>query len=203
MLTWGNGYTMEKLNPLPRNIIDHKALAVEMALALGKEVWDEPAEVEFDENAHCDKVFALAGKYLGEDDRRMLWHWFSSIDWSKQDRCLTHGDPTFENVMLRSNEKVVIIDPVPATPAVPDLRLVDVGKVMQSVVGFEAIKYGAEERFRLTMHDALEIFYVNDSSACMYWCVVHLLRAIPYQTSEEVQRDLIAEVSALVRSFRR
>jgi hypothetical protein len=94
--------------------------------------------------------------------------------------CLTHGDPTAENIMVRPGYGKVFIDPIRATEVVPDSPAVDVGKVLQSAYGWEDAKYGTgimaykPSDIKQALNDD-ELFAVGES-----WAVVHVMRAIPY-----------------------
>lgn len=50
--------------------------------------------------------------------------------------CLTHGDPTLANVVLRGDE-LLLCDPLPPRTHWPSLRVVDYGKMLQSAAGWE------------------------------------------------------------------
>lgn len=94
--------------------------------------------------------------------------------------CLTHGDPTAENVMRRSENEFVFIDPIAATEVVPDSPAVDIGKMLQSAYGWEDAKYsnGLVAYRRLDVKHYVEddrLFAVGEA-----WAVVHVMRAVPY-----------------------
>lgn len=103
--------------------------------------------------------------------------------------CDIHGDPTFDNTMIRpSTKQIVLIDPLPpyAHGQMPSVFHVDMGKVLQSLFGYELIKYagatpppnrGYIAQFLSTMDD-------EDAFLCLYFCAVHFLRLLPYQPIE-------------------
>jgi hypothetical protein len=64
--------------------------------------------------------------------------------WSYSDSvpCLTHGDPTIANAMLRDDHSVVLCDPVPPGRRVPQIREIDQAKIVQSMLGWEAMVGG-------------------------------------------------------------
>lgn len=194
------GYAMEKLSEPPRAVLDGVRVLAGMGNSL-KRIWGQPAEIFFNKDVHRDKIFDLANVYLEPYDRRTLGFWFSAIEWPLETTCLTHGDPTYDNVMLRSGD-VVLIDPIPASAAIPDMRSVDIGKVLQSAIGYEAMRYGEDERFRVGIDDVRKQFLLNKIDVPMYWCAVHLLRAAPYQEGE-VRDKLIRGCVNIVRNFRR
>ena len=83
----------------------------------------------------------------------------------------------------------MVIDPIPATPAVPDLKSVDMGKIMTSVIGFERARYG---EFPVINSLAFSTLSANELKATKYWAAVHLLRALPYTPSGKVRDDVAA-----------
>lgn len=93
---------------------------------------------------------------------------------------LAHGDPTAENVMSRRRHGLVLIDPIPATLAVPDAPCVDVGKMLQSASGWEAAKYGTDVKVYSTADVELAVQDDNMFSAGQAWAVVHVVRTLPY-----------------------
>jgi len=205
MMKKNPGYVMERLNELPRLLVSGPKVMHEMVWA-ARRIWDQPALVPFVPDHHRAKVFDdLADKFLDAKDRRALGFFYSAIEWDKQTECLTHGDPTYDNVMLRGRDQVVLTDPIPATTAVPDMRSVDLGKMAQSIVGFEAMRYGEIDRLTdVTLDYFFRVTQASDAErpATMYWCVVHLLRAAPY-VKETVQDAVVAEAIRITRTLRR
>lgn len=186
-------YTMERLAERgPTSLYEGRRCLGAMYTALNNSVWMRPAEVKMDWPAHLAKLGAIAdGDYL-----HRLTDTAERIDWDSLPTCLTHGDPTWDNVMFR-DDTMVLIDPLPATTAVPDIRAVDLGKMMQSVVGFEGARYGAIHTLcDVEPHDVEALCAnANEWLAAQYWCAVHLLRAVPYMDEEVKPR-----VAALARS---
>lgn len=189
------GYFMEKLHELPRDLEWGRALFVRMVDQLQGFIWANPAEVMFDEVTHLQKVIALADRFLTTDQRFKMFRLYEMVNWDKLTACLTHGDPTVDNVLIREigdvhDRDIVLADPIPATPAIPDLRVVDLAKLLQSAHGFERIKY----REPGLVIDLDEIFDLcadrNERRALRYMDVVNMLRVLPYQ-SKEVQRDIL------------
>lgn len=97
--------------------------------------------------------------------------------------CLTHGDPTAENVMRRRGNGYVFIDPIGASEVVPDSPAVDIGKMLQSAYGWEDAKYSngilayshSDVKNEFIGKDDEELFAAGE-----YWAVVHVMRAVPY-----------------------
>ncbi|MGB2791296.1 MAG: hypothetical protein WBC29_01965 [Candidatus Moraniibacteriota bacterium] len=176
------GYTMMRYVEINRGITHGESLVQNMLTLLNEHIWSKPANVHFIEEAHTAKVRDLLNQAdVSSDTGIKLFDVFKKIDWGMQIACLTHGDPTLDNVMARRDGSLVLIDPIPATRAVPDLRCVDLGKILQSCVGFEKARYGKMEWASSPGTLWLsEIAGDNEARAAKYWCAVHLLRAIPY-----------------------
>lgn len=198
-----NGYDMEMLSaPSPLFSMSAEYLVDGYLEALQNGIWGEPM-VEMDHAEHLRKLTTIttASDVAMEDDYDTMFAIYSDmIDWSSLEMSRTHGDPTFDNLMWRGGE-LVIIDPIPPTLAVPDLLVVDLGKIMQSLVGFECVRYGGKaprdtERARLMFKNRYD---ENTWSAVVYWCAFHLYRAVPYMPS----RDLAVHIRDLARLVHR
>lgn len=116
--------------------------------------------------------------------------------------CLTHGDPTSENIMVRPGYGMVFIDPIRATEVVPDSPAVDVGKVLQSAYGWEDAKYatGVVAYKPSDIKSVLEddaLYRVGES-----WAVVHIMRAVPY-IMRSMPESFDRVVSVLLRAIER
>jgi hypothetical protein len=94
---------------------------------------------------------------------------------------LIHGDPTLANLLqgIASNE-YYWIDPL-LRSYIPGDPHVDLGKMFQSCMGYEAILLGREPVSHDTfMHDLADRFDL-DHDLGLTWCAVHFVRLIPYQ----------------------
>ena len=66
------------------------------------------------------------------------------------DPCLVHGDPTASNVLWRqptdsaSDTKLILADPRPPRAFIPQHRETDMGRILQSYMGWEVAAYGAK-----------------------------------------------------------
>jgi hypothetical protein len=180
-----DGYTMEKLE-----FIEYYDVGSTFSIdTLRDHVWTQDAVVPPTKNTANlleEKMAHTFDKHLrdalGEDVKSAIID-----DAIKAGRgayhlrhCLTHGDPTSENVMVRPGYGMVFIDPIRATEVVPDSPAVDVGKVLQSAYGWEDAKYATgvvaykPSDIKDTLNDDT-LFTVGES-----WAVVHIMRAIPY-----------------------
>jgi hypothetical protein len=182
-------YDMEELHDIPWAYVVHTRILRDQARLLQEYVWSQPAEVAVDLYAHAAKVDGLADQYLDGKGARRFREARDRVEWDVLQQTLTHGDPTIENVMLREQD-LVLIDPLPATPAVPDLLCVDVGKMMQSAVGWECVRYGRP--FDHGIDDLARCLTLaeHEWDAASYWCGVHLLRTLPY-VSTDIHREVI------------
>lgn len=185
-----DGYEMERLADPPHERFVHHSLVLRGVLdTLARDVWSRPAVRVVDHTLLGAKLAAVAAFCdqshggAATDEYARLAALRMTIDWNDLRACLTHGDPTYDNVMFRPPDGgLVLVDPLPATAAVPDLRCVDVGKVLQSVVGWESARYGVGYGLHVTpveLRAALGLA-ANEWRASVFWCVVHLLRTLPY-----------------------
>lgn len=106
------------------------------------------------------------------------------VDWTAVPKVLTHGDPTFCN-SLWLNDKLVLCDPIPASHHVPDIRAVDLGKLMQSCMGFESIMYGWHMAELASPYWIKELCRDdNEWQAAVYCGVLSIARMLPYLQSQ-------------------
>lgn len=102
------------------------------------------------------------------------------VDWMTVPRTLTHGDPTFHNT-LWLKDRLVLCDPVPANTTIPDIRAVDLGKLLQSCFGFETIMHGWSMTEPPNPAWVREVVHNdNEWNAAVYCGVLHILRMLPY-----------------------
>lgn len=108
------------------------------------------------------------------------------IDWDDVRYGMTHGDAILDNVGFRAQGELVILDPIPASYALPNWSSVDVGRIIQSMVGYESVRY-ARSHGNVHDYDAAvatvlnwympKNFKVNEARACLYFAIIHMLRA--------------------------
>lgn len=194
------GYTMEHLTVPPIELLDTKTVLRRIVVCLCDHVWCSFNDlVQYDPIAHrkrMDPLWDYAGKATSalpailED----LESWFIHEDVRA---CRTHGDSIIDNVLLRG-EDVVITDPIRATPAIPDLRCVDIGRLIQSAVGYERVRYDLRGPAFLNYDAVREIVadYGNityEEWVCsVYWACCHLLRSMHY-VDDPVRKALVRE----------
>jgi hypothetical protein len=194
-----DGYKMEMLYQPPPWALDHTEVMLGMLRELESAVWSKPALATFDLDAVKARVEQLvAGGYIHDEPRRLtiqklLLDAFRRIHWNDLRVCLTHGDTTFDNVMFR-DDQLVMIDPIPTTTtiAVPDLWSSDIGHILRSTLGFEQARYGGEDqRFRVSPRQLrLSVIDDNEWLAASFWAVFHLLRTLPYQPDADARKRM-------------
>lgn len=134
------------------------------------------------------------------------------IQWNQvaRDTTWTHGDPIIDNVMMRGDQ-LVLIDPIPPCPALPSLTIVDYGRLVQSALGYEQIRYRGEfpdtELWKSRVHHVLNSFVtpysgyafsVEKTRATLFYAVIHMLRGVRTAPDTEVRAMLISQTYDLV-----
>lgn len=172
-------YTMEYLDPLVSSPVNRTEQIIE---ALRNAVWKPIGS--------CTNFSPTYVAELRTGIR--LLDWFRRLQGTLDDGGAwesyeTHGDPTFENAMRRG-EDIVLIDPLPDVTRVgrlPALRALDLGKILQSGLGYERVRAGTQSRPTI-YHPVFNVVRRACQSplewklAC-WFCAVHVARLIPYQ----------------------
>lgn len=186
------GYEMEHLTVPPIDLLDMRIVLKRILVSLSDHVWcDFNDPVQYDAVAHrnrMDPLWEYGGHHsiILQQALERIEHLFVS---DLVVACRTHGDPIMDNVLLRG-ERVVLTDPIRATPAIPDLRCVDIGRMIQSAVGYERIRYGLRGPIS-EGHDFVRELVGGFSGTTwhewlcsMYWACCHLLRSMHYVDAE-------------------
>lgn len=131
--------------------------------------------------------------WIPEELLDRVYPWSSSMVY-----CMTHGDPTIANAMQRDSGDIVLIDPLPPRPATPSMREVDVGKMLQSLSGWEGVRSGREPS-RMNMDPAHvvgacmpfahRISVEAWAARCYLWAAVHCARVVHHGTVTKAIRD--------------
>lgn len=192
----GDTYEMERLTSAPPWALDHAVVLQELIAALAADVWCRPPVVRPSWDSTVRRVAGLITTYDERGLTSKLVRAARSVRWDSLPLTLTHGDPTFDNVMFRpSTDELVIIDPVPACDSVPDVRAADLGKIMLSVMGWESIRYRSDDlRFRVSPQ-LLQLHVVDDNEwrAAVVLGVVCLIRTFRY-VNDDQRRELVRAV---------
>lgn len=166
----------------------------------GPSIWIGDHLSDFSPRAHTRYVARLARLVNCRDLVKPLGALCDRIDWHDLERGLTHGDPIVDNTLWRAKttrfsdtpviRQLVLIDPIPPTVVIPSLVCVDVGRLIQSVVGYEQARYGVPsidpvkgtsqrlDRVNDLLNEALVEFNLNEARAALYWSVIHMMRGV-------------------------
>lgn len=191
-MVFNDGYAMERLRHLPVGLTDWEAVTGAIVDALQDGVWDYD-DVRVDWDAHQDYVIELTGRYGLSSRVLPMFREVIALDEGGylQGTNVLHGDPTFSNTMLRGgyHYDVVLIDPIPTRPQLPSLRASDVGKVLQSAYGYEAMRFGWPEPDRMAC-ECMALACLDSEEeqyAAVYFAIFHLLRAMKYADKPHVK----------------
>jgi hypothetical protein len=110
---------------------------------------------------------------------------FTVPDWviENESYCLIHGDPTLANMRF-DGIRLRFIDPKPPGNGIPPLASVDLGKIMQSYMGWEIALHEKVDAIGYMPHyvdhqmNPFERFPEDDLRRTMFWCMVHFLRIV-------------------------
>jgi hypothetical protein len=179
---WEGGYAMERLEPPPNPINPKDIIGI-----LTSYVWNRPPVVAPDWSTIKKYGLERAKLYWNEAYTK-LETGLDRISAYNLTRVLVHGDPTAENVMWRPDEGLVLIDPIPARPEAPDLLALDLGKILQSACGYEHARvgeqvYGVQDQFLYGFED-------EERDAAKVFCLYHLLRMLPYLSSDDMRERI-------------
>lgn len=141
------GYIMEKLRPVVR----YRHLLVDIERLLQDKVWSRPALQSSD-----------------EDFRDHLKKYGIEVpDWAMpKEFCMVHGDPTVSNCLVRSGQ-LILCDPRPPRNYIPQCKETDMGRILQSYMGWECVAYGVP-RIRYTAPDFMHS--KEWSPKAKFWC---------------------------------
>lgn len=181
---YARSYVMERLAVPPLRLLNRYETIREIVTRLEWHVWCHSALAPLNHDMLRAKLTDLIETYDFQHIWGQIFRMTTHIRWNELRTCLTHGDPTLDNLMIReSTGEVVLIDPIPATLVIPDLWSVDLGKIIQSLLGWEAARYD-DSSLAFSMHPDTFLDMVgasdNERQAAIFWSVVHLLRTLPY-----------------------
>ena len=217
---FNNGYVMEKLKvpEIPTTYQSTFDLCSEILTTLENHLWDlEFTEgrqlVEYNGYEHRPYVRNLL-KDVGL--RRLdgkLRQFYERIKWYDLKTGLTHGDGIIDNVAYRLTleyrhavktpvRQLVLLDPIPACPALPDVVALDVGRVIQSISGYEVYRYNNDaadadlngvslsRRIEVMLNSWFAVnFNLNEARAALYFSIIHSLRGV--RTAQRVAQTRV------------
>jgi hypothetical protein len=183
LATWAHGYAMERLEELDLFNKDNiRSFLLQAKWVLVDYFWSQPAPVNHDP----DWITRLEGWAVD-------YPWLKGMVYSLYEyyppgkMTMIHGDPTLANCMHR-NHSLVFIDPLRPTGKIPSYPEVDLGKLLQSALGWEHVltsaKNGPDKTVPMPWFGmAAEL--LNGCSALEYnrawfWCAIHCARLVPY-----------------------
>ncbi len=117
--------------------------------------------------------------------------------------CAIHGDATLDNLLMplgtRDFTRLMVTDPLAPDYRIPNDKAVDLGKMLQSAYGWEIIKTAAagrpkEELDRTPTAEIQAVLYDEDPEVAhraRVWCVIHLLRILPYAKGRCLYPDVV------------
>lgn len=195
------GYTMRKLqqiefdDPARGNATDAMLTTYNI---LDDGLWLRPAPMcSNDFSGLYDYVAKLVAKWLPHNGAILL-KFITDGHLEDCTWCDTHGDPTLDNLMVDHDHLIHIIDPLPSSDKIPPLRAVDLGKMLQSAFGYELVKFQSLRHVidaGVLLREMKSRETDADMYAAMFFCAVHYLRLLPYQTNE-VNRETYRKIAS-------
>lgn len=173
----GNFYIMERLSePSDTSQIGVLKMLTDMRTMLSRMVWSLRISQGI-QNWRFGLFRFMAAH--GYDVGKLIEELFP-IDGVLQS-CEIHGDATLSNVMYRKN-RMCLIDPIPLDHKIAPHWTVDIGKMLQSGLGWERVNHGWD--YNTTACIARIFDDMRDSESTQkrawFWCMVHCVRIIPY-----------------------
>lgn len=180
------GYQMERLIAMP-HFVDDYAMTRVIFHSLRK-LWahnDADITVPFSVHEHRRYVrerAVHAGSKLA--DPIMSWSHAAEHIIKELAPVRVHGDPTWDNCMLRHDGELVLTDPIPPGVCLPSIRALDIAKVCQSVMGYEEVAFGRRQSDMRVTGSELELMLqdvdAGEWQVILYLTAVHFLRLLPY-----------------------
>lgn len=179
-------YVMERLMPwvgrAEGSVEDWSVAAYRL---LATKVWNRPALVH-DFNWRRN----LRAWLEGQDCQGLIRALDTEYDGVVCTPCLTHGDPTLANSYHGPDGLLRLADPLVPGGKVPSLREVDIGKLLQSITGFERVLRGRPVERGQDLKNRAGFLSVELHSAMgpdmglrrrsWFWLGVHAARVRPY-----------------------
>jgi hypothetical protein len=97
-------------------------------------------------------------------------------------QCMIHGDPTVANLGYDDVDNMILLDPLPPKGKMPGFATVDIGKLMQSYIGWEYVLLGQKppDIHNYRTAKMLRGFSRLEVDRVLFWLYVHLVRILPY-----------------------
>ena len=192
-----NSYTMETLNEIDWENADTVEIMTELKRKLSENLWGIPHKMTLSKSWHLtlsryidEKLTesAVSSKLQTRVARLVAKLQFLVDDLMV---CEIHGDPTLDNCMLKVGDdagqhELRVVDPIPfESSAMPPLRVVDLGKMLQSCLGYEWLieKFSRNVARDQAALEAVVLDGLNSAErvAASIFAVIHIVRLLPYQ----------------------
>lgn len=109
-----------------------------------------------------------------------------------RDPSLTHGDCTVSNAGRGHGGALLLLDALPPRAHVPEQPEADMGRILQSAAGWEAVRYGDDY---VEYEPPQFWFREHERQAALWWCGVTALRISRFEDAKK------EEGSALVKRW--
>ena len=162
-----DGYIM----PMMIEISGDASLLQSIVSLLQQEVWCH-APIDHDERwvtAFAERFGFIPPKYIYEE---------------KPVR--THGDPTAANAMMTDRGQLRLIDPKPPGRGIPSFMSVDLGKVIQSAMGWESV---IAQNPPIAYTTFLNSSTTLEIARAIWWARIHMLRIAQREPSQSYIKD--------------
>jgi hypothetical protein len=165
-VVFDNGYAMEFLEPVQ----PYETLLLDMENLLEAKVWCRPTF-----NRNKDWLQHLRAKVDMPDPPPPTRY------------TLTHGDCTISNAMKRGSQ-LLIIDPLPPRPHVDHVPEADMGRLIQSAMGWEVLMYGD----RIIEYDPPMFWYrEKERRLALWWCACLAKRIALFERQREGREKVL------------
>lgn len=179
----GNQYVMEKLQEPPNGAVASLYLE-QMLEVLRDTVWCRHLPTTQNESWRLALV-DFANQWFDIEPAMSTIQFFKA-------RCLIHGDPTLSNLMFRHGigfDQLCIVDPIEPVGKIPSVHYVDIGKLLQSAIGWETctMDWGYDYKkcvSRIFSQCGTSFTSTNTIRQSWFWCMIHCLRILPYVAND-------------------
>lgn len=203
--TLPDGYVMERLvdnSVAVLHNVDHHLMRVRRLLAgviWHRRPFSEQHRLWYDKIvSYCIDVLEEHGfPEEGIKDFLRIWN----LQTYHTEECAIHGDPTLDNVLVRpvsapARDPLVLTDPLPPDDRIPNDRAVDLGKLLQSALGWESVRRGkgwpTDTRHRVKV--VLDGEDYKTACRSWFWCLIHFIRILPYARGDEMTYPCVRQM---------
>ncbi len=191
----GEAYSMEVLAELPMTATDGTVIAIDTLrrtrAMLWSMVWSKPYRPVPTTDDWINKlrefIMIFGHPNYQKDYRALLNELF--VERPLVSYSMIHGDPTLANTMIRTGPlgtlaMLVICDPIAPKGKIPPHFTVDLGKLLQSALGWETQQFGWRYSIHRCIKTVLEGYDNLERARAWFWCSIHCLRILPYAKGE-------------------